>query len=431
MDRLRSIALREFQPIATTETQRTARNDKWKESIGGPVGITIYIAICTALGLTISIPLVSGQLRRIALASVLLGCCVLSWTFLWITHVIDPGVVPPNTTVDIQVFVAEREETLRDENLKVKNESNIGISPRSGLAIAMPSLPRVEGETLDNKDLHQSRSNIASITSRSETKEDKSVESAPVATTPVPPGAPPPSPRAMLLKERRKRKSKGETIWKERGAWTRYFISEEGFREKQRYCKTCNIWREPDVAHCNDCGFCMKRMDHHCPAMGSCVAAYNHRFFVLFLISSGLGSCILLSSAILARMSTSMKSWQNALIIVMIVFYAFNMFFVIFGLAHCYMLLSGQTTRGNIKNSHMSIEDCECSVRHYPLVCCAPIALKYKWSSAACAIPFEDSKVVSNSHARVMDVIVPNPKPIKIDETDDIEAAKGLGANNS
>eukprot|EP00928_Gymnodinium_smaydae_P023906 TRINITY_DN19540_c0_g1_i2.p1 TRINITY_DN19540_c0_g1~~TRINITY_DN19540_c0_g1_i2.p1 ORF type:complete len:483 (+),score=37.43 TRINITY_DN19540_c0_g1_i2:51-1451(+) len=52
-----------------------------------------------------------------------------------------------------------------------------------------------------------------------------------------------------------------------------------------RWCRSCKIWRPPDVSHCSECRRCLLRFDHHCWAVGNCVAKRNHRFFALMLLS--------------------------------------------------------------------------------------------------------------------------------------------------
>ena len=46
--------------------------------------------------------------------------------------------------------------------------------------------------------------------------------------------------------------------------------------------------------HCQICGICVFKMDHHCPWINNCVGHFNHRYFVLFLTWLGLG-CLYVS----------------------------------------------------------------------------------------------------------------------------------------
>ncbi|ESO84152.1 hypothetical protein LOTGIDRAFT_155477 [Lottia gigantea] len=50
-------------------------------------------------------------------------------------------------------------------------------------------------------------------------------------------------------------------------------------------CKTCNIIRPPRSKHCSTCKKCVHRFDHHCVWTNNCVAGFNQRWFILYLIS--------------------------------------------------------------------------------------------------------------------------------------------------
>ncbi|RWS17662.1 zinc finger protein-like protein [Dinothrombium tinctorium] len=58
----------------------------------------------------------------------------------------------------------------------------------------------------------------------------------------------------------------------------------EGF-EPSVFCTTCLIRRPIRSKHCSICNKCIARFDHHCPWVGNCVGAQNHKYFVWYLIS--------------------------------------------------------------------------------------------------------------------------------------------------
>lgn len=49
------------------------------------------------------------------------------------------------------------------------------------------------------------------------------------------------------------------------------------------WCYTCNTYRPIRSKHCQYCDKCRPEFDHHCPAIGSCVAVYNRRLFVGYI----------------------------------------------------------------------------------------------------------------------------------------------------
>merc|ERR1719361_2273109 len=63
-------------------------------------------------------------------------------------------------------------------------------------------------------------------------------------------------------------------------------------------CPKCSEYKPDRAHHCSMCGTCVLKMDHHCPWVANCVGYYNHKYFVLFLFYTVLGSYIYVISQI-------------------------------------------------------------------------------------------------------------------------------------
>ena len=57
----------------------------------------------------------------------------------------------------------------------------------------------------------------------------------------------------------------------------------KGVYKETKICSTCNVVKPFRSHHCNDCGNCIYRFDHHCPWIGGCVGGRNYIYFFLFL----------------------------------------------------------------------------------------------------------------------------------------------------
>lgn len=51
----------------------------------------------------------------------------------------------------------------------------------------------------------------------------------------------------------------------------------------ERHCGRCQLVQPVRSKHCSTCRGCVRRFDHHCPFLGTCIGQANHRRFVLFL----------------------------------------------------------------------------------------------------------------------------------------------------
>ncbi|XP_004475690.2 palmitoyltransferase ZDHHC23 isoform X1 [Dasypus novemcinctus] len=52
---------------------------------------------------------------------------------------------------------------------------------------------------------------------------------------------------------------------------------------KEDWCAKCQLVRPARAWHCRICGICVRRMDHHCVWINSCVGESNHQAFILAL----------------------------------------------------------------------------------------------------------------------------------------------------
>eukprot|EP01083_Nonionella_stella_P036647 99979_1 len=79
--------------------------------------------------------------------------------------------------------------------------------------------------------------------------------------------------------------SPGKVTAENAGSFRKIFKNGPLYRKKD-VCPTCDVQKVPRSKHCSTCDFCVVRFDHHCPWINQCIGYYNHRWFILFLLTN-------------------------------------------------------------------------------------------------------------------------------------------------
>ena len=115
-----------------------------------------------------------------------------------------------------------------------------------------------------------------------------------------------------------------------------------------RRCGFCDIMQPIRSKHCEECQRCVRRYDHHCPWLGTCIGERNHKFFLAFL---GTETCVISWTVYVIVKAFipvhAWKSWfqQNWMYLTLTVFLAVSLLVVgLLWVCHSYMMFTAQTT---------------------------------------------------------------------------------------
>ena len=241
------ILIDQYRTGRSPHRHKHACEERWAP----PLGLGLWIALCAVVGLAVPLnhPNVSPHVR-VAVWVLFIATEV----FLALTHFLDPGIIVPEKETDPVVAQLEEREKERRESEAAGRTGSAG----DGLGASPSSLdgptPELGGVRRDPGTGQWAR--MPSRTSNA-----------------------------------RSRGSRGEYDLEEPAArWD--------WSKCERWCRTCKIWRPPRAAHCTECGYCVKRFDHHCGAVGNCVGRDNHRWFVAFLCACSALVVLMLSVSV-------------------------------------------------------------------------------------------------------------------------------------
>ncbi|XP_075416798.1 palmitoyltransferase ZDHHC12 isoform X1 [Tenrec ecaudatus] len=115
-----------------------------------------------------------------------------------------------------------------------------------------------------------------------------------------------------------------------------------------RRCRYCLVLQPLRTRHCQECGRCVRRYDHHCPWMENCVGERNHPLFVAYL---ALQLAVLLWALSLAwsglRFFQPWGQWLQSSGLLCATFLLLCLFAMVAGLllaSHLYLVASNTTT---------------------------------------------------------------------------------------
>lgn len=125
-----------------------------------------------------------------------------------------------------------------------------------------------------------------------------------------------------------------------------------------RECGFCGCMQPLRARHCEDCDRCIRKFDHHCPWLDTCVGEGNHRFFLMFVISKAIATTwatIIIWQAL--EFHTGWSEWlkTNAILLLdLCITVTVTVILTILGGLHTYLMAINSTTWEMISRERIS-----------------------------------------------------------------------------
>ncbi|RXW18095.1 hypothetical protein EST38_g7766 [Candolleomyces aberdarensis] len=119
-----------------------------------------------------------------------------------------------------------------------------------------------------------------------------------------------------------------------------------------RYCDKDGFLKPYRAHHCRNCGTCVLKYDHHCPWIGQCVGARNHKFFLNFCQAAFFCTAYIIGTMLpytvkgFTERGANVNPQQLVLVALSALFALFTFSLTV---THIYMIMLGQTTVENMQ----------------------------------------------------------------------------------